>query len=94
MITKTYICDICKKSVGESELVNLSIRADILKNSDGRRTYATVSKDVCTECLEKKGVLTTVPEGQKFNDVLEKNHKSLKDKILDFLSDLGVMFEQ
>ena len=94
MITKTFICDCCKKSVGEAELVNLTILADILKNADGRRTGTVVNKDVCADCLNKKGVLSEVPEGQKFNDVLAKNQKTLEDKILDFLADLGVMFEQ
>jgi hypothetical protein len=94
MITKTYICDSCKKSVGETELTTLSISLKVLTSPNGYTKTLTASKDVCRECLEKKGVLVTLPEGQKEEEVYAKSKKCLEDKIADFLADLGVVFEQ
>ena len=94
MITKTFICDLCKKSVGESELTTLSISLDMTPSANGYRKTIRASKDVCKECLEKKGVLVTVPDDEKHEDVYAKNQKSIEDKIVDFLADLGVAFGQ
>jgi hypothetical protein len=94
MITKTFICDSCKKSVGETELTTLSISLKVCKNSNGYATTISANKDICKDCLEKKGILVTVPENQKPDEVIAKNQKCLEDKIADFLADLGVVFEQ
>lgn len=92
MITKTFICDICKKSVGESELKTLSISMKGVIAPNGYTTTQSASKDVCRGCLEEKGILSSLPDGQKYEDVSAKNQKSLADKLIDILEDLGVSF--
>lgn len=94
MITKTFICDVCKKSVGETELKSLSISMKGVIAPNGYASTQTVSKDICKECLEKKGILSSVPDGQKYEDVNAKNNKSLEDKLMDILEDLGVAFAE
>lgn len=93
MITKTFICDMCKKSVGETELTQLSISMKMFKATSGYANILTANKDICKDCLEKKGILTYLPEGQKHEDIATKNQKALSDKLIDILEDLGVVFE-
>jgi len=92
MVTKTFICDVCKKSVGESELFPVTINVSI-----PGQTYhkaVTVNKDICRDCLEKKGIITKLPENQQeLQQNQAANQKSLENKITDFLVDLGVVFE-
>jgi hypothetical protein len=94
MKTTTYICDTCKKSVGESELTTLSISMKMSKSPSGYAATVTANKDVCKACLEKKGILVTVPEDQKHEDAVSKNQRTLEDKLVDILEELGVIFEQ
>ena len=94
MKTTTYICDLCKKSVGEAELTTLSVSMKMQRSPSGYASTITVNKDVCKDCLEKKGILVIVPEGKKHDDVVAKNEKTLEDKLIDILEDLGVAFEE
>jgi len=92
MITKTFICDVCKKSVGEPELKTLSVLMKGIVSPSGYTSNQSASKDVCKECLEKRGILSLAPDGQKLDDVYAKNQKTLADKLIDILEDLGVAF--
>jgi hypothetical protein len=94
MKTTTYICDTCKKSVGETELTTLSISMKMSKSPSGYAATVTANKDVCKDCLEKKGILVTVPEGQKHEEAVAKNQKTLESKLVEILEDLGVQFQE
>jgi hypothetical protein len=64
------------------------------RSPSGYAATVTANKDVCKDCLEKKGILVTVPEGQKHEEVVAKNQKTLEDKLVGILEELGVVFEQ
>lgn len=94
MKTTTYICDVCKKSVGESDLTTLSIQMKACKAPNGYASTFTVNKDVCKDCLEKKGILIVVPDGQKHENVVAQNQKTLESKFIEILEELGVQFQE
>jgi len=96
MITKTFICDKCKKSVGEAELYPVTTRIDLspIAGSNYRRT-AECKMDFCKDCLSKQGILVESCEDKDEaikNEV--QNKKTLENKFVDILSDLGVVFEE
>lgn len=87
MKTTTYICDICKNSVGEKELITLKVTTPNCQCL----SYTGVTKDVCINCLKKRGF--TFEE----NDIqisMTKNEKTMSDKLIDILDDLGVAFTE
>lgn len=92
MITKTYICDLCNASVGENELMPLSISINIPKSSNGHSRNLTAKKDCCSACLSKKGLLLE-PDAQTAEQVA-KNEKTLEQKFIDLLEALGVQFQE
>ena len=93
MITKTFICDICKQSVGQTELYPISVSVTIPKPYHG--TFKTAgSKDICKTCLTKKGILVECPDGVSETEKEQKNKKTLEDKLLEILEDLGVQFQE
>ena len=93
MITKTFICDVCKKSVGETELFPLSVSLTI---PNQRSVYSAklvnCNKDVCRECLEKKGLITDAVENGDKKEEFQQNQKTFESKFIDFLEDIGVAF--
>lgn len=95
MITNTYICDICKKSVGESELFPVHISLTVPKRPN---TYSqkllSYNRDICKECLEDKGIITERPEGESEQSLQLKNNKTIESKFVELLQELGVIFEQ
>ncbi|SCG82687.1 hypothetical protein DW1_1114 [Proteiniborus sp. DW1] len=97
MITKTYICDVCNKSVGEGDLCTVEV---VIKspqkgsNSYYRSEITRVEKHICKTCLTDKNIRVELPEGQKKEDFDKKNQVALEDKIIEFLQDLGVIFEE
>jgi hypothetical protein len=93
MITKTFICDLCKKSVGEFELFQLSTNLTIPKSNGYLLSLATVKKDICKCCLKAKGIVIEETEDRKIAvEIEQKNQKTFESKILDLLEDLGVAF--
>jgi|GEM_PF-1135952 len=96
MITKTFICDMCKKSVGESELFQVSTSLTIPKQSNTySRTLASSTKDICKDCLKAKGIVTEKSDDDKKNDAISQNNqKTFESKVLDLLEDLGVAFTE
>jgi hypothetical protein len=94
MITKTFICDLCKKSVGEMELLPMQVDLTMPKAPNGYPQRLTVKKEICRECLEKKGVVTTIADEKEREIITAKNQKTLENKIVDFLADLGVAFTE
>jgi sulfur relay (sulfurtransferase) complex TusBCD TusD component (DsrE family) len=95
MKTTTYICDICKKSVGEAELVTVEISAKMMKMPNGYMQQQRVSKDICKDCLKGRGIVTEyVPGENDLEEITKANNKTLESKLVDILEDLGVQFQE
>ena len=92
MITKTFICDLCKNSVGETELVLLVVEVTMPKAPNGYAQRLTVKKDICRDCLEKKGIVTKITDEKQRDEIIAKDQKTLESKFVDLLVDLGVVF--
>lgn len=95
MKTTTYICDSCKKSVSEAELIALEVglTGDICIK-DGERRYAKQAHlDICKDCLRKKGFVIEAPQDKdERHEAQAKNQKTLENKLIDILEDIGVAF--
>ena len=93
MITKTFICDECKKSVGESELFQVNTRITTPKQDNrGSGCLVSCDKDICRGCLEKKGLITEYSRDGKKDEQVAQNQKTFEAKVIDFLEDIGVAF--
>lgn len=93
MKTITYICDKCKKSVGAEDLIEIQFSANLIKKPNGYHSLQTIKKDICKKCLEEKGLIVEFDQ-EKYEQDLKKNKKTIEDKILEFLEDLGVAFQE
>ena len=93
MKTTTYICDKCKKSVGAEDLIEIKFSANLIKKPNGYHSSQLINKDICKKCLEEKGLIIDFNE-EKYEQDLKKNEKTIEDKILEFLEDLGVVFQE
>lgn len=95
MKTTSYICDICKKSVSEKDLVLVEVKVENIcfETTNGyRRRNATL--DICKGCLRKKGFTVEPVTKDTEEEIAAKNTKTLENKIIDFLEDLGVAFQE
>ena len=90
MITKTYICDSCKKSVGEKELIKIDMNIGI--PSHNYRKNLRVEKDICIGCLKAKDIYIPDTNEQIEEELSVKNEKKLKDILTDLLVELEVSF--
>lgn len=93
MKTTSYICDCCKKSVSQEDLVSLNITCSGLRFSNN--SYKpTVSKeiDICKSCLSARGFVIEKPEDGQFEQVNKQNERTLEERFIDILEDLGVAF--
>ena len=93
MKTVTYICDKCGKSVGETELVSLSFSAQFIKHPNGYNSSQSAKKDVCKNCLREKGLITEYTKETHDADI-QKTEKTMETKLIEFLEDLGVSFQE
>ena len=93
MKTTTYICDKCKKSVGAEDLIEIKFSASLIKKPTGDNSLQIIKKDICKKCLEEKGLIVEFDQ-EKYEQNLNKNEKTIEDKILEFLEDLGVAFQE
>jgi hypothetical protein len=48
--------------------------------------------DICKSCLEKKGFIINPIEKEKEAEAIAKNENTLRNKILEILTDLDVQF--
>lgn len=103
MITKTFICDVCKSSVGENDLIQISSSIIIPKQPNGTiefyknrsRTIVSTTKDVCKPCLEKKNLILERSDNNETNILNDaSNQKSIETRLIDILEDLGVQFAE
>lgn len=98
MKTTTYICDICNKSVSENELTTLKVNMEARRKVNPNSTSSynlikTSSRDICFDCLKKKGIIPKTFLDPKEPEETEKNNtKTMEDKFIEILSDLGVQF--
>ena len=97
MKTTTYICDICSKSVSETELttlkVNMEARRKVGLSASSYNMIKTCSKDICLDCLKKKEIVNKTFLDPKEPEETEKsNTRTVEDKFIEILSDLGVQF--
>ncbi|HEX3026392.1 MAG TPA: hypothetical protein VHR42_04090 [Clostridia bacterium] len=94
MVTKTFICDKCKKSVGETELYSVEVELNRPTGGYSSRMHSA-HKDICKECLKTLGIIVDAPEDAKEREKqTSKNQKTFENRICNFLSDLGVLFEE
>ena len=93
MKTEVYTCDCCKKSKSYDDLAHLTIQSNGLKLVKTTPYQISISKDICKDCLERKGIVVH-PSGELAKDKIadEKNQKVLEDKLIGILEDLGVAF--
>lgn len=97
MITKTFICDKCKKSVGETDLRQISVKITKSGVPSYDRLNISVDKDVCIDCLKKANIVTEMTPEEKEKkgaEIQAKNVKTVEDKLLELLEDLGVAFAE
>ena len=95
MKTEVFTCDCCKNSKSYGDLAHLTIQCDGLTLKMGGLRKFSIVKDICKDCLERKGIVvhpTADNEKDKIADT--KNKKTLNDKLIDILDDLGVAFHE
>jgi len=92
MKTTTYICDHCKKSVSETDLVSIDTSYQITKQGTNYKSTYRANRDICKSCLDKLGLLSEQPE-QDTDELFNKNRKTFETQFIDMLADLGVQFE-
>lgn len=91
--TEVYTCDICKqsKSIGDLAKIRVSSEGIKMKNVG----YNGITIDICSSCLQKKGfIVDAKPTKEEQEKVEIKNAKTLEDKLLDILEDIGVAFAE
>lgn len=93
MKTTTYICDCCKNSVGKDDILDITFQANLVKAPNSYYATQSIKKDVCKKCLEKKGLILEYNKETHEQD-LKKNEKTMEDKLLEILEDLGVAFQE
>lgn len=92
MQTTNYICDICKTSKSKEDLSQIRVNTRGITISQNHY-HPDIEFDICKDCLKKKGfVVNPIPEDQNEEEVRKANNKTLENKILDILEDLGVQF--
>lgn len=93
MKTTTYICDVCKKSVSDKELVGIEVGVEnICFEPTGGYKRAKARLEICKDCLRKKGFVIQTVTKENETEVASQNQKTLESKIIDLLEDLGVAF--
>lgn len=91
--TEVYTCDICKASKSSNDLAKITVKTDgiHMKNIG----YSGLIIDICPDCLKKKGFVIEEKPKKEDQELAEKQNKiTLENKIYDFLSDMGVVFEE
>lgn len=91
MQTTNYIGDICKTSKSKEDLSALYVKTRGITISPNKY-HSDIGFDICQDCLKKKGfIVNPVPREQE-EDAGKTNCKTLENKILEILEDLGVQF--
>lgn len=94
--TTVYTCDICKQSKSKNDLSRLEVRAEGIKIKGASSSpfgKSSLFIDICPECLRRKGFVVEVKSHEEIEQAEAQNKVTLEDRIYDFLSDMGVVFE-
>jgi len=92
MKTQIFTCDLCKQSKSENDLCHLTVGTRGITISPNKY-HSDINIDICKDCLEKKGFVIK-PEDKMIEAEINKNKKTLEDKIVDILQDLDVAFHE
>jgi hypothetical protein len=90
--TTIFTCDICKQSKSQGDLAKITIKTDGI-HIKGLSPYNNLVIDVCSSCLKKKGFVVEYKKEEEEQAAMQ-NKQTLEDKIYDFLSDMGVVFQE
>lgn len=90
--TTVFTCDICKQSKSQGDLVKITIKTDGIKMKN--MGYNGLQIDICQDCLKRKGFVIEHKTDEELKEAQAKNQVTLEDKIYDFLSDMGVVFQE
>lgn len=90
--TQVYTCDICKQSKSKDDLARITINTKGIKMLD--IPYGGLEIDICQDCLKKKGFVVEDKKDEELKQAQAKNKVTLEDKIYEFLSDMGVVFQE
>lgn len=90
--TEVYTCDICKQSKSQKDLAKIEVKTEGIAIKYTR--YNSLKIDVCSDCLRKKGFVVEIKSDEELKQAQLKNEATLEDKIYEFLSDMGVMFQE
>lgn len=92
MKTTNYICDRCKTSKSQEDLSQIKVNTRGITISRNHY-HSDIEFDICKDCLKKKGfIVNPIPEEQDEEEVKKANNKTLENKLLEILEDLGVQF--
>lgn len=93
MKTTSYICDCCKKSVSQGDLVSLNVSCSGLYFSNNSyRPTTNTGIDICKSCLSSRGFIIEKPDSDQFEQINKQNERTLEERFIDILEDLGVAF--
>lgn len=95
MSTKVvYTCDICKREATRPELCSIDFKATKpALNIPMSATTGWTSVDICIDCLKSLG-FKSMKDGGSQVEVQNHNQKTLEDKFVDILCDMGVAFSE
>ena len=90
--TTVFTCDICKQSKSKDDLAKIAVQTSGIRV---KNTYGGFTIDICPNCLKKKGFVVEPKKSDEEDRLIKaQNEITLKDKILDILSDLDVVFAE
>lgn len=90
--TTVFTCDICKQSKSKEDLAKITVKTDGLRMKN--LGYNGLQIDICQDCLKKKGFVIEHKTEEELKEAQAKNEVTLEDKIYDFLSNMGVVFQE
>lgn len=92
MQTTNYICDMCKISKSQEDLSQILVNTRGITISQNHY-HADIKFDICKECLKEKGfIVNPILQDKDKEEVGKANNKTLENKMLEILEDLGVQF--
>lgn len=87
----SHVRDICKQTKTKEEMVQMTLTQNNY-SSEIRIMKNYLRLDICHDCLKKKGIVIEKTEGQSDDEKFKKNEKTLQDKFIEILDELGVSF--
>ena len=91
MKTTIYQCDKCKQSKSQEDLSKICVTTRGITISSNHY-HPEIEFDICKDCLEKEGFIVNPEPELSEEEIKKKNYKTLENKLLEILEDLGVQF--